>query len=200
MPLGLVVAAVAGWLLIPGRFARGIIVGISATLALLVGGMALFVRRMRKRMESALSPPPLPTGAWDYRMDVEDLSGDPVDVEQFRGSVLVLNFWATWCAPCVAEMPSLERLRQATSDLGVAFACVTPEEPAVVRKFIADREIDLPVYIQRGDTPEHFETRSIPATFVIDPSGLVAMRHFGAAAWDDDSVVAYVGGLAAAPD
>jgi thiol-disulfide isomerase/thioredoxin len=111
----------------------------------------------------------------------------------------VLNFWATWCAPCVAEMPSLQRLAAATADLDVGFACVTPEQPEVVRGFVAKRGFTLPVRLLEGDPPACFRGRAIPATFIIDKSGRIVMRHTGAARWDDPGVVAFVRGLAAAP-
>jgi len=150
-------------------------------------------------MGGALSPPPIPTGSWDYEIEVTDLEGAVATFSESRGKVLVLNFWATWCAPCVAEMPSMGRLRAKTADLDVHFGFITSEDPAVVRKFIEKRGIDLPIYILKGETPECFKARSIPATYVLDKSGLIAMRHFGASAWDADNVVAFVRGLAATP-
>lgn len=198
--VAVVAALVVAWLIVPGPFGRGVIVGIVVALALLVGGMVTFARMMRRRMTGDLKPPPLPTGSWDYEMEVEDLDGAPVDFTQSAGKVLVLNFWATWCAPCVAEMPSLERLRDETADLDVHFAFITREDPPVVRQFIEKRGMDLPVYILAGDPPECFKGRSIPATFVLDKDGMIAMRHFGAAAWDADSVVAFIRGLAAKPE
>ena len=197
--VAVVAALVVAWLIVPGPFGHGVIVGIIVALGLLISGMVAFARIMRRRMTGGLKPPPLPTGSWDYAMEVEDLDGAPVSFSQSVGRVLVLNFWATWCAPCVAEMPSLERLRDETADLDVQFAFITREDPPVVRQFIEKRGIDLPVYVLSGEPPECFKGRAIPATFVLDKDGMIAMRHFGAAAWDSDSVVAFVRGLAAKP-
>jgi thiol-disulfide isomerase/thioredoxin len=202
--LPLVVTAVAAvfwvsWLILPGPFGRGVLVGIFAAAASLFVAMVVFGRVMRKKMAGQLRPPPLPTGSWDYVMEITDLQGAPASLEASAGHVLVLNFWATWCAPCVAEMPSLERLQEETADLGVQFGLVTSEDPQIVKKFFEKRDVDLPVYILTGDRPECFSGRAIPATFVLDKSGLIAMRHFGAAAWDAEAVVAFVRGLAARP-
>jgi thiol-disulfide isomerase/thioredoxin len=191
-------AAVAWWLL-PGPFAHGVITGLLSALVVLVGALLAFSRLMRKRLGARLEPPPLPAGVWDYDMTVTDLAGREVSFDELGGRVLVLNFWATWCAPCVAEMPSLERLREATEDLDVVFACITSEATDAVERFLAKRELGLPVYLLRGDVPDAFRTRGVPATFVLDRSGMVAMRHVGAAAWDDERVIAFVRGLAAAP-
>jgi len=187
------------WILVPSPFVHGVIVGIFAGLSSLVAGIAVLGRIMKKRHAGRLKPPPLPTGSWDYSMDVTDLDGAAVSFSHSAGKVLVLNFWATWCAPCVAEMPSLQRLRDETADLDVQFGFITREGPPVVRQFVEKRGIDLPIYILVGETPECFKGRAIPATFVLDKSGRIAMRHFGAAAWDADGVVAFVRGLAAKP-
>lgn len=187
------------WFLIPVPFVRGLIIGIVLTLGLIVGGGVLVSKRIKKRFGSDLRPPPLPTRSWDYSMELSDLSGSPVDSSEFSGRVLVLNIWATWCAPCVAELPSLQRLQDQTSELDVAFALVTREPSDVVKKFVEGRGIELPVYLLAGEPPECFQSRAIPATFILDKAGTITMRHFGAAKWDDSSVVSFVRGLASAP-
>ena len=193
------VLAIAGWLLLSNPFAHGLIVGALGTTSLAVGTAVVFARIMRSRVSDRLRPPPLPVDSWDYVMEGRDLAGALVPFPTYSGRVLVLNFWATWCAPCVAEMPSLQRLMAATADLDVAFACATPEKPEVVRSFVAKRGITLPVCLVAGDPPACFRGRAIPATFIIDKTGRIVMRHTGAARWDDPSVVAFVRGLAAAP-
>ena len=198
--LGIIVGAV--WVFIPVPFVRGLVTGAVVGPAALLGGLVLITRRMKKRMElgDRLKPPPLPVGRWDFDMSAQDVKGNRRDFADFSGKVLVLNFWATWCGPCVAEMPSLSRLREATSDVEVALACVTREPVAKVRAFLDKREFDLPIYVLDGDVPECFKSRGIPATFVLDKKGTIVLRHFGAAAWDDESVVGFIRGLALAPD
>jgi thiol-disulfide isomerase/thioredoxin len=192
--------AVAGWMLIPGGFGRGVIVGVFGALFLLVGSIVVAGLFMRKGLgDRQLQPPPLPTESWDYSMEVEDLAGVSFSFSKFAGKVLILNYWATWCAPCVAEMPSLERLHASTSDLSVGFACLTREKPDLVRLFVEERGLALPVYVFKGDPPACFRSSAIPATFVLDQAGRIVVRHYGAARWDDASVVAFVRGLAAPP-
>jgi len=187
------------WFLVPGPFSHGVIVGLFVGLGSIIGGFTVFIRIMKKRLTGKLKPPPLPTSSWDYSMDLADLNGTPVSFSDSAGKVLVLNFWATWCAPCVAEMPSLQRLHDVTADLDVRFAFITREDPDVVRQFVEKKGIDLPIYVLSGEPPECFKGRAIPATFVLDKAGMIALRHFGAAAWDADGVVAFVRGLAAKP-
>ncbi len=193
------VTVIVAWFLLPSPFAHGLIVGFSAAFGVILVGILLGSRVMKKRLGTRLQPPPLPTSSWDYSMDLTDLDGRPAGLSDAAGKVLVLNFWATWCGPCVAEMPSLLALLAATADLDVHFAFVTREDPGLVRRFVEKQEVDMPVYILSGEPPECFRSRAIPATFVIDKTGLIAMRHFGAAKWDAESVVAFVRGLAAAP-
>jgi thiol-disulfide isomerase/thioredoxin len=197
--IGFVGVLLIAWAVVGGPFVRGLVAGLMGAFVTVGVLIAMFARRARRVFEEHLAAPSLPTGRWDYGMRGKTLAGSPVDFASYRGKVLVLNFWATWCTPCVAEMPGLERLWEATADLGVAFACVTSEELDEVRRFVEERNLKLPVLLAEGETPELFRVRSIPATFVIDRTGLVVMRHRGAAAWDDDSVVAFVRGLAATP-
>jgi len=199
VPLALASAAAITWVVFPSPFVHGIVLGVVGLLGLIVGGVVVVARRMRKRLGKRLQPPPLPTGSWAYEMEAEDLDGEPLGFSRFSGKVLVLNFWATWCAPCVAEMPGLQRLLDATSDLDVQMACVTREDRTLVQKFVEKRGIGVPVCLLSEEAPACFKSRAIPATFILDKTGMIALRHFGAASWDDDSVVAFVRGLAATP-
>jgi thiol-disulfide isomerase/thioredoxin len=195
--------AILAWLLTSGSFAHGVIVGALGAITLLFTVVDLlaqrFARRAAKRAGGRLPPPPLPVDSWDYSLPLEDLSGRPFAFANAAGSVIVLNFWATWCAPCVAEMPSLRRLLAATRDLDVRFGFVSREPREVVGRFVAKHGFELPIYVLAGELPPCFATRGIPATFVIDRHGMIALRHVGAAAWDAERVVNFVRGLAAVP-
>jgi len=192
--------AVATWLVFRSPFVHGVIVGGLAGMSVIIGGFAAFTWWLRKRVKKRLAPPPLPTRSWDYSMELEDLKGTPIESSQFRGHVLILNFWATWCMPCIAEMPSLIRLQEATSDLAVDMVCVSRESRDLVARFVEKRGLAAPVYRLAQDPPDCFASHSIPATFILDKKGMIALRHIGAANWDDDSVVTFVRALAATPE
>jgi thiol-disulfide isomerase/thioredoxin len=191
--------ALVAWVLLPGATSRGVIAGVLGALAVQFGALMIFARTLEARTRKGLPPPPLPVESWDYALEGLDLAGAPFSFSRFSGKVLVLNFWATWCGPCVAEMPSLQRLQAATSDLDVAFACVTREKSELVNRFLQKRGFTLPFLVLEGEPPTCFRSRGIPATFVLDKAGRIVMRHYGAARWDDPSVVAFVRGLAATP-
>jgi thiol-disulfide isomerase/thioredoxin len=192
----LVVVAAA---MLGSPFVRGIAVGTVGSMVGLVVLAKLLQRRIAKRVPAQLEPPPLPTAAWDYSMQASDLSGAPVTFDVLRGNVAVLNFWATWCVPCTAEMPSLFHLRELTSEIGVQFAFLSNEPREVLAKFNERKGWMGPFYQFSGDAPECFRTRGIPATFVLDRAGRIALRHFGAARWDHERIVTFLRSLAATP-
>jgi thiol-disulfide isomerase/thioredoxin len=100
-----------------------------------------------------------------------------------------LNLWATWCPPCVAELPSIANLVRNARLKDVAFVCVTDEDAETVRQFLDRKQLNIPVLLTDDPPPPVFQTEGIPATFMIDPSGQVVLAEVGSAQWDDPSVV-----------
>jgi thiol-disulfide isomerase/thioredoxin len=147
-----------------------------------------------------LSPPRLATSAEpkqvDYSLTVHDLNEKPVPFERYRGKVVFLNIWATWCPPCVAELPSIARLAADPRLKEVAFLCVATDESAeTVRDFLRDKDWPMTV-LHATSLPNVFTTDGIPATFLIAPDGRIVAMEVGAAAWDDPSAVEHLEKLA----
>jgi len=130
-----------------------------------------------------------------YAWNVKNLKGDAVNMAQFKGAPLFLNFWATWCGPCRAEMPSIQRLYKAMKDKNVQFAFVTNEATEPVAKFLKEQGYDLPVYFIEGKPPRALQSNGIPATFIITAQGELAYQHTGCAAWDTDKTLAFLAQL-----
>ena len=133
-------------------------------------------------------------GTFDYDWSIRNAEGVEVPLETLRGEVLVVNFWATWCAPCVAELGSFERLQRQleAADAGVRFLYVSPEDPGQVEDF-ADRhgyELDLVTEARRA--PDALGELVLPTTFVIDREGRIVLRHRGASDWAQPEVVAFL--------
>jgi thiol-disulfide isomerase/thioredoxin len=127
----------------------------------------------------------------DFRWTLEDLDGQPVDFARFKGRPILLNLWATWCPPCVKEMPSIAALASSEELKGrdIAFVCVaTDESAAAVRSFLKDKGWPMTM-LRATSVPPAFQTEGIPATFLISPDGRVVTGEMGAANWNDPSVV-----------
>ena len=115
------------------------------------------------------------------------LAGGEVDLASQRGKVVVLNFWATWCPPCVAEMPSLERLNRALGPEGLSVVTVsTDEDEAELQRFVSRLALTLPVLKDPGGrvAASEYHTTSYPETFVLDREGRLLEHVVGPAEWD----------------
>jgi thiol-disulfide isomerase/thioredoxin len=123
----------------------------------------------------------------DYSFRVEDSKGSNYSLYDFKGEVLFVNFWATWCPPCRAEMPSLQSLYNEYGDK-VTFLLITGEEIDPVQKYLNDKKYNLPVYHQKSGLPQAFDVSSIPHTYIINRQGDIIMSKKGAARWDAPEV------------
>lgn len=124
----------------------------------------------------------------DYRLSLIDDNGKRISLENFKGQVIFLNFWATWCPPCVAEMPDLQGLYDKYKDK-VAFFFISNETSDVTKQFMLKHNLKLPVYRMTAKAvPEAFYSNAIPATFVISQDGQIIISRKGAAKWNSESV------------
>jgi peroxiredoxin len=131
------------------------------------------------------------------------LGGGELDLASQRGRVVVLNFWATWCPPCVAEMPSLERLHRALSPEGLSVVTVsTDEDEAALRRFVAARALTLPVLKDPGGrvAAGEYRTTGYPETFVLGRDGRILKHVVGPAEWDSAETLAEMRRLLAAAE
>ena len=119
----------------------------------------------------------------DYDWQLIELEGGITNFSEGRDKVVVLNFWATWCPPCVAEMPSFQKLYDDYGDR-VEFYFVSQEEQEPLKKFLLKRNYDLPVYRSLTLIPEQLVSNSLPTTFVISRSGEMVVHKTGAADWN----------------
>ena len=123
----------------------------------------------------------------DYNWNLNDLDGNLYNLNNSKGKVTLVNIWATWCPPCIAEMPSLQSLSSDYKDKMDIFI-VSNEDRKVVNKFMTHNNYNFPAYISNGNTPETFNVRSIPRTFLIDKKGNIIIDETGAANWNSDKV------------
>jgi len=121
-----------------------------------------------------------------------DLQGRQVGLSEFRGKVVFLNFWATWCPPCRAESASLDRLFRTLKNDAFAMVAVSIKEPAeTVRAFLKSEHLTFPVFLDpEGKMGRQFSVRSIPATYILNSHGSVIGTAMGARRWDSHSSIA----------
>lgn len=126
----------------------------------------------------------------NYNWDLLSEDNQPFDFNQVKGKVVVINFWATWCPPCIAEMESLEKLYKKFSDEDdVVFLFVTTDFFSEISKFKEKHNYTFPAYRQLNQEHPFFNVPTIPRTFIIDKEGNVAVDKDGASNWYSETVV-----------
>lgn len=126
-----------------------------------------------------------------------DLSGKVMKMQDLRGKVVLLNLWATWCPPCVEEMPTLQALakKMAGRDF-VLLAVSQDEQPKVVGRWIAERGFTFPVLLdERGQVGADLGVTGYPETFIVDRQGQIVHHHVGYRDWSESGIVAALEGL-----
>ena len=126
----------------------------------------------------------------EARVDFElaALDGSTRTLDDYAGSYVLLNFWATWCAPCRIEMPALERLHQELADGGLRVVGVDlGEETADVERFVEETGITFEIVIDDDlSTGRLYAARSLPMTYILDPEGTIVARAIGVRDWDSE--------------
>ncbi len=119
----------------------------------------------------------------DFELSV--VGGGTISLLSFKGKVVFLNFWATWCSPCRAEMPSMEQLYQHFQDRGLAMLAVNlQEEESQVREFMNTLDLSFTALLDTtGKVGTIYGARSIPTTYIIDRSGSILARAVGSREW-----------------
>jgi thiol-disulfide isomerase/thioredoxin len=143
------------------------------------------------------SPRPLP------EIQFENGQGEAMSLADFRGKVVLLNIWATWCAPCRREMPTLERLQAELGgpDFEVVALSIDRNGQPVVKKFYEELGLrELGMYIDSsGKAPRELNALGVPTTLLIDREGKEVGRLLGPAEWDSPEMVAFIRGQVRRP-
>lgn len=119
--------------------------------------------------------------------EISELSGKTVLLGQLLDKPVFVNFWATWCPPCNAELPGIHDLYEEYKNK-VNFVFLSDEAPGTIKTFILKHQYeDMPFYRYQG-VPKDFYSNTIPSTFIISQKGEVVLEKKGAARWDSDRV------------
>jgi len=143
---------------------------------------------------SGTRPPRIGMAAPDFT--VRD-SSRTVTLSQFKGQVVVLNFWATWCPPCIEEMPSLVQMQQRMKDKGVTVLAVSVDvDNSSYQRFLRDHGVNL-LSVRDADQKSNslYGTFKFPETYVIDRNGVVRRKFIGAVDWTEPEVIDFLGKL-----
>jgi cytochrome c biogenesis protein CcmG/thiol:disulfide interchange protein DsbE len=139
---------------------------------------------------------PLHIGSSAPEFTVQD-DDRKVTLNQFRGQVVVLNFWATWCPPCIEEMPSLVQMQERMKSKGVTVLAVSVDvDEKNYRRFLRDHNVNL-LSVRDADqkSNELYGTFKFPETYVIDRNGVVRRKFIGAVDWTEPEVIDFLGKL-----
>lgn len=130
---------------------------------------------------------PVPAPAFE----LQDIDGVKHALAEYRGKVVVLNFWATWCPPCRDEMPAMQRGWETLRDAGVVFVGVNVGEDAdAVFMFLGDYAVEFPLLLDKdAKVIAQYPVTGLPTTFIIDPDGRITHRVVGGREWDDPALL-----------
>lgn len=183
------------------QFFIGVGVGVVLTVGTIVGIGAILVMMYVPSLEElgAMLPAPefpgrqqLPVyGQVDYDWSIRDLDGMETPLSVFKDKVVFINVWATSCPPCIAEMPSIQKLRDALEGEDIRFVLATAEDAATVGEFLRSHPLDLPIYLY-DELPNVLHPPGLPTTYVISREGLIVYRHIGGANWDVEACRAFL--------
>lgn len=126
-----------------------------------------------------------------------DLQGEQVSFESLKGKVIFMNIWATWCPPCIAEMPNIQKLYDKVNSDRIAFVMLSVDEDGMdkVKKFIDRKGFTFPVYMPASQLPKEFYSNAIPTTFIISPEGKIVAKQEGMAEYDTPEVRGFLQGM-----
>ena len=134
------------------------------------------------------------TGGPAPALELRALDGPGHRLADYRGKVVLVNFWATWCEPCREEMPSMQRLKEKLADRPFAVLAVNLDEPeSRIRRFLSQVPVDFTILLDPGrKAARSWDARILPASFVIGPDGAIRYSLVGELDWSEDRVVSRV--------
>ncbi|MHB8840093.1 MAG: peroxiredoxin family protein [Gemmatimonadaceae bacterium] len=125
------------------------------------------------------------------------------NITDYRGQVVLLNLWATWCGPCKQEMPGIQALHDSLGAQGLRVVAVSVDDPGfddAIRQFVAEHKLTFEILHEGSGTIERdYQTSGIPETFVIGRDGVIRKRVIGAAEWNSAANMKLMRGLLAEP-
>ncbi|MBS1977880.1 MAG: TlpA family protein disulfide reductase [Bacteroidetes bacterium] len=117
------------------------------------------------------------------KVKLTELNGDQIDLTDYKGQTVFINFWATWCGPCIKEMPTIDKAQIALKDKGVVFLIASDEEPAEIKEFMENRPFNFH-YVQLTNM-EELKIPALPTTYIFDEAGKLKFSETGTRDWSE---------------
>jgi thiol-disulfide isomerase/thioredoxin len=135
---------------------------------------------------------PIPMDTEPLEITLSDPTGRPVSLSEFRGKIVFINFWTTWCLACVIEMPSMEKLHQRFKDKDFIMVAINLQESAArVKQFYKEYKLTFTSLLDiTGDVGAALGIRSIPTTFILDKNGRIIGKALGPREWESKKSIA----------
>jgi thiol-disulfide isomerase/thioredoxin len=170
---------IAEWVVFLGIIGVLYITGLHVPVFGFLQGLILKTGIIKPNLESEAKLPA------DYDFYLIDTNGKTLSFEQFKNETVFLNFWATWCPPCIAEMPDINNLYKEVSDQNVQFVMIAMDDDFQKAKdFLKRKNFDFPIYRLASTLPRVYESRAIPTTYVIGSDGLIHVKKSGMAKYN----------------
>ncbi len=134
----------------------------------------------------------IPASNRPIEISLMDLNGKEVRLSDFRGKIVFLNFWTTWCLPCRLEMPSMEKLHKRLKDKDFVMVAINLQEPTSrVKKFFEENKLTFISLLDlKGKVGDRYGVRSLPTTFILDKAGKIIGKIMGPGEWDGEKAIA----------
>jgi len=160
---------------------RRLVLGAGLGVAAAAAGLWLGLRRFGGGDRATTTDPTIEAL---FGLSLPDLTGEPVELARFRGRTVVFNFWATWCAPCIEEMPELSAMQEDLGARGVQVLGIGIDSDANIRKFAEKYPVSYPLLVASGAALEWMRALGnsqggLPFTVVVDPGGAIRTRVLG---------------------
>jgi len=148
-----------------------------------------------EQLKEGLTPQPNDISAPNFVLT--DIDGNKHQLTDYRGKVVIINFWATWCPPCREEMPSMQRAWEQLEKEGIMlFAINVGEDEDAIFQFTANYPVEFPLLMdQDSSVINRWPVKGLPTTFVVNVNGKIAYRAIGGRKWDDPKLLAIIKSL-----
>jgi thiol-disulfide isomerase/thioredoxin len=179
----------------------GFLIGAVISASIITAGLYVYIQKQINDLNIPagaihLPPPEIPIETRvNLDWNLKTLSGTQINLEkEYEDKVIFINFWATWCPPCIAEMPAIEKLYQKFKDR-IGFACISNESLDTIKDFKNKNKYSFSIYQGEMEVPAEFNLTIIPATFIISRGRKIALKHEGPADWSHQKVIEYLEAL-----